>query len=106
MLNCKHDMKIKQLNQLATEMVGDGGKHNVFFVSLEGNVQLVTTDFWVAYEFWKSLTPRLSGKETMLEDRKWGVICDRSPIEDGSTKLQTWDDSESFLRRYPKYRRF
>ena len=99
-------MKIKELNKLATEMVGDSGKPNVFFVSLEGNVQMVTTDFWQAYDYWKSLTPRLSGKETMLEDRKYGVICDRSPSEHNAGKLMTWDESGMFLRRYPKYRRF
>ena len=31
-------MKVAELNKLATELVGDGKKQNVFFVTVKGNV--------------------------------------------------------------------
>jgi hypothetical protein len=97
--------KVKQLNKLATEMVGDGGKTNVFFVSLAGNIRMITTDFHEAYEYWKSFNTILySNVETALEDRKWGTICDRSPNELNNGKLMTLDESEKFLKQYPRHR--
>lgn len=80
----------KELNRMATEMVGDGKKPNLYFVSLGSNVQLVTTDWDAAYTYWLSL-PR--NVETLLEDRLIGLICDTSPVEERSTRLTTSDCS-------------
>lgn len=87
--------KIKELEAIAREMVGDGQSPNLFFVSRKGIIEMVTGDFQAAYKFWKNL-PR--DVETMLEDRKWGVIADTSPEEENSIKLVTWDDSKFFLK--------
>ena len=93
-------MKVKQLNELATAMVGDGGKTNVFFVSLESNVELVTTHFDTAYDFWKSLAAKYDYRqiESTLEDRKWGVICSREKDEEG--RWGVIDDSNQFRNRF------
>lgn len=90
---------IPQLNKLATELVGDGEKINVFFVSLGSNVQMVTTEFEPAYKLWRTLTRENSSAETYLEDRKWGVIADRSPAaEAANSRLVTHDDSWEFCK--------
>lgn len=88
-------MKSKILNRLASETVGDGKNPNLFFVSMGADVQMIAGNFNQAYKFWKTF-PR--NKESMLEDRKYGVICSTEPVEDGSKKLVTYDDSESFLK--------
>ena len=93
-------MKIKQLDELATNMVGDCGKSNVFFVSLGSNVQMITTNFDAAYTFWKELERNNRDMESTLEDRKMGTICDRSPVGETDNHLVTQDDSQSFRRRY------
>jgi len=82
--------KIESLELMAREMVGDGQSPNLYFVSLEGVIITVTRDFRTAHAEWSSLPTNV---ETMLEDRKNGVICDTSPIEDGSPILRTYDDS-------------
>jgi hypothetical protein len=66
-------VKIKQLNQLATEMVGDGKKQNVFFVTAKANVVLIAIHFETAYQYWRSLAN--ARQESALEDRQTGVIC-------------------------------
>jgi hypothetical protein len=92
-------MKVKALNKLATEMVGDGGKPNTFFVSLGANVQMVTTNFNAAYRYWCELKwSKRQQQESMLEDRRWGTICCVEPKEDGSKKLITYDESYSFRK--------
>ena len=66
-------MKIKELEQLATKMVGDGKSPNVFFVGRHGNIEAVLTHLGaedaIAYA-------RLVGATT-VEDRKTGVVWDR-----------------------------
>ena len=84
-------MKIKKLEDLAREMVGDGKSPHLYFVSIEHKgVVLVSRDFEPAYEYWKSLPRNI---ETMLEDRHVGVICSTEPQAEGSTRLVTYDDS-------------
>ena len=95
-------MKIKALNQLATEMVGDGKKQNVFFVCEQGNVVMITTDFDAAHSFWQNLA--CTRVDSTIEDRQTGVICSAGPErdEDGDVLTGTkyrWevrDDSKHF----------
>jgi predicted glutamine amidotransferase len=87
-------MRIKELNKLATEMVGDGQSPNLFFVSINGNILMVTTDFPAAHALWSRL-PR--DVETMLEDRQNGVLASTEPVDDGSKVLRTYDDSNHML---------
>ena len=88
------------LDNLAREMVGDGKSPNTFFVTLAGKVVLVTTDWEQAYDAWRRVEKRNQDKESALEDRKWGTICDRSPINEGSTPLFTRDDFSQFMKRF------
>lgn len=68
--------KVKELDALATEMVGDGGKPNVFFVTRGGKVATITRSFQLAHREWRALAN--CNEETMLEDRRTGVIASAS----------------------------
>lgn len=95
-------MKIKEIEALPRNMVGDDKKPNVFFVSdADDGVILMSRTFAVAYDFWKKLPINV---ESALEDRQYGVICDRSPDEKNPTKIVTHDDSQDFLKRHPSCR--
>jgi hypothetical protein len=84
-------MRIKKLEELASEVIGDGLSPNLYFVTEEGRgVILVSRDFDAAYDCWRFLPRSI---ETTLEDRKFGVICSTQPEEEGSKKLRTYDDS-------------
>ena len=87
-------MQIKQLNTLATEMVGDGQSPNLFFVSIKGNIMLVTPEFDTAYDYWRFM-PR--DVETALEDRQNGVLASTEPVEDESNRLVTYDDARRMI---------
>lgn len=88
-------MRIDQLEALASDMIGDGQTPDVFFVTREGNVILVTTDFDLAYDQWRQL-PRT--RESSLENRTWGCICTVEPKSDTSKRLIVIDDSAGFRR--------
>ncbi len=98
-------MKIKELEKLASEMVGDGKLPHLFFVSThEGGkksrgVILITRSFELAYMVWSNL-PRTF--ESSLEGRKFGTICSVEPEEDGSKKLIVIDDSRMFRKQHSK----
>jgi hypothetical protein len=89
-------MQSKELNRLATELVGDSQKPNLYFVSIEGNITLVTSEFDTAYDMWRYLPRDI---ETALEDRLTGCLASTAPIEDGSSKLITHDDTYMLERR-------
>jgi hypothetical protein len=82
--------KVEEVEAIARKVVGDGKSPNLFFVSQEGVILTVTRDFELAYQQWRAL-PR--NVETALEDRKNGVIADTGPVEEGSKRLVTTDDS-------------
>lgn len=65
--------KINELNALATEMVGDGKKPNLYFVTNKGNVATVTQHFEVAHREWSKFASQRV--ECALEDRLTGIIC-------------------------------
>lgn len=85
--------KIKEFEEMATSMVGDGKSPNLFFVGLKGKIITVTRDFETAYRQWQGLG---RSQETSLEDRKTGTIATVQPIEDGSEILEVIDDSHTF----------
>jgi len=66
--------KIPALEALASEMVGDGQTPNVFFVTVEGRVSLVTRSVRLAYETWSRL--HVLHRESAIEDRINGTIAD------------------------------
>jgi hypothetical protein len=82
-------MKVAALNQLATELVGDGKKQNVFFVTLKGNVVLIALDFDQAYGCWRSLAN--TRVECALEDRQTGTIA--------SAGIQKFDLNDNTVRK-------
>jgi hypothetical protein len=88
--------KIRQLEELASEVIGDNGSPNLYFVTEAGRgVILVSREFDVAYDHWRHMPRSI---ETSLEDRKIGTICSTTPYEDGSTTLVTYDDSHMVKR--------
>ena len=97
--------KIKELEHLARDMVGDGKTPNLYFVSNQGVIVTVTRDFEKAFNEWHSMSIQFPKFECALEDRLWGTICSVEPRADGTsreTELVIWDDSNSFLRKYKK----
>ena len=97
--------KIKELEELASKMVGDGKSPNVFFITLQGVVVMITLDFNEAYHKWKrvSFNGSISHHptvETTLEDRQYGCICLIQPEEDDSTKLIVSDEARQFAKRH------
>ena len=88
--------KIEVLEELARNIIGDGKTPDVFFVSDNGTIVTITTDFPTAYFAWESLKNAYPQRECALENRTWGVICAVEPIEDGGTVLTVSDDSYGF----------
>jgi len=76
--------KVKELNELASKMVGDGKKKNVFFVCDNGNTVMVTTQFHFAYSLWNHM--KNINVVSTLEDRQTGVICSAGPEYDENGK--------------------
>lgn len=105
--------KIKELDKLATEMVGDGGKPNLFFVTQKGKVTTVTRHFEVAHREWRKFA--MQRMESMLEDRRTGVIAsagveptysEKSGDFNGPEVWQIHDDSIhfKFMRKDGSYK--
>lgn len=89
--------KVARLETMARELIGDGRKPNLYFVTDEGAVVTVTRDLKVAYIHWCRLAwPAGYGvlplKESALEDRRVGVLCSVEPEHDGSKHLCIHDD--------------
>jgi hypothetical protein len=91
---CQSDRRCDELEKLATACIGDGKQPDLFFVSRKGNVQLVTTDFDLAYSVWRQ-SPSMV--ESALENRTYGVICSSEPEAYASSKLLWRDESRQFL---------
>lgn len=88
--------RLEVLEKLARELVGDGKSPNLFFVSCEGNIILISKDFDVAYAEWREHA-RARDHESALEDRKTGVIASVEPESDEpGARLLVHDDSELF----------
>lgn len=85
-----------KLQTLASNHIADGDKNNFYFVSLNGIIQTVTSDFGVAYRHWRGL-PR--NQESALEDRQYGVICSVEPKEENQNKFETFDDSQVIFKK-------
>ena len=88
--------KIKELEELASKVVGDGHGPDLFFVSVEGVVVTVTRNFELAYREWQKYSWKCE-VETALENRTYGVICDVSPVSDEDKQLRFYDASKDYL---------
>jgi hypothetical protein len=94
----KKPAKIERLEQVARDMVGDGGKPNLFFVTDQGIVVAITRDFDSAFLQWKDLADRRPRAECAIEDRKTGVLAAVEPENDEpGAKLIMYNDT-SMLR--------
>lgn len=92
--------KVPQLQKLATEMVGDETNPDVFFVSVNGTIVMVTTVFAEAYRFWDNFAKETNLQvETCLENRCYGVIASVEPKDEGSSKFIRLDPPKEFLDR-------
>ncbi len=63
---------VHEFEALATIMVGDARGPDVFFVSVGGAIRLMTTDYVVARDYWRSLPHNIV---TCLENRNEGVLA-------------------------------
>lgn len=79
------------LSALARECVGDSGSPNLFFVSLNAKVVMVTEDGDAAHDLWETFVRQSPRLESALEDRHTGCISSREPDED-TGRLVTIDD--------------
>jgi len=65
---------VEELDALPVNMVGDSGTPNVFFVSADGHVMMITLDVVAAYRYWEALSIG-NRRPTALEDRQTGVLA-------------------------------
>jgi hypothetical protein len=95
--------KIEVFAEMARNLVGDNGSPNLYFVSDRSGVFLITSDFDVAHEIWKSLP---TDQETTLEDRKTGVLASTEPeSNERGARLVTYDVAPGFRYRLSQRRR-
>lgn len=96
------NMKIKELQDMARNMVGDGKSPALYFVTTknQGTI-LVTRNFRSAYDLWRRLASTEKNNWPCLEDRKQGTICSCEPEnDDGSGKVTTFEDAAEYRRHY------
>lgn len=88
--------RIGALEQLASTFIGDGKTPDLFFVTINGIVVLVTQHYTTAYIHWRELTPILNPvNETSLENRTFGVIASLEPDEE-TGMMDRMDNSAMF----------
>lgn len=83
-------VKIRALEEMARNMVRDGKRPNLYFVTDAGIVVTVTRDVEIATKAWEKLAARRPLVESALEDRLTGCISSVEPIEDDSTILRIY----------------
>lgn len=71
--------RIKALEILARDMVGDGKKPDLYFVTDRGVVVAIETDLDAAAQRWRDLAARSPRVESALEDRLTGVLASVAP---------------------------
>lgn len=91
-------IKIRQLEDLAAKTIGDAQTPNLFFVTRDGIVVLVSVDFVVAWHYFQQLASTgRNREECALEDRQTGVLASVSPMDDDpDARLQYQDDTHTF----------
>lgn len=90
--------KIEVLQNLASQIIGDGSKSDMFFVTDQGVVVTVTRDFDTAYAHWKQLARRSPFVECALENRTVGVLASVEPDSDDDGALLEVRDDTRMLR--------
>jgi hypothetical protein len=102
----KKPARVRQFEDFARSVVGDGKAPNIFFVGIGGNVVLITSDFELAYEAWRSAAGLARGTNVsvVLEDRQTGTLADYDlhEFEIDGKMVQKWDvvdDARRFIKR-------
>ncbi len=88
--------RFQVLERLASDIIGDGKGPNLFFVTVEGKVVLVTQVFQIARDAWEALSASTT-TETSLEDRKVGVLASVEPDEDDGGRLVRLENFDLLL---------
>jgi len=81
----------QRLNELASELAGDGKSPNVYFVSAGSDVTTLTTDRRIAYQHWRAILAIRPKIAACLEDREHGILASAEPDEAGHMRLRTFD---------------
>ncbi len=68
------------LERLASEIIGDGKLPNLYFVTVEGKVIMITQDFEGARKSWSRFAAAMD-VPTSMEDRQVGVLASVEPEE-------------------------
>ncbi len=91
---------IKELQALATEMVGDSNAPDLFFVTDQGVVVTVTRCFETAYADYHRLAWRWPLVECALENRTIGCLASVEPESDEQgARLIRIDDTDMLKRK-------
>jgi len=100
--------RIRQFEDFARSIVGDGKAPNIFFVGIGGNVVLMTSDFDLAYDAWRSAASFARGTNisVVLEDRQNGTLADydlheyMDPVtEKTDERWDIVDDAHRFIKK-------
>lgn len=85
-----------ELDDLARRLVGDGRTPDLFFVTDDGHVVAVYSQFLRAYGHWRDLAARTPRRECALENRTYGVIASVDPRSETDARLIVIDASRDF----------
>src|SRR6185295_1454724 len=91
--------KIQELEALATNMVGDGRSPELYFVTDEGAVVMVSRWFRPAYDIWRYLSRQQPRRASALESRKIGLLASVGEDEEKPGKLVIRDDTEYMIKK-------
>lgn len=95
----KGPKKIKQLEELARDTVGDGTAPDLYFVTDRGTVVTVTRSLVLAYRHFRELArrdfPRLA---CALENRTYGVLASLDTDEERGPGLYLIDDVPGYAK--------
>jgi hypothetical protein len=94
--------RLECLEELARTMVGDGKSPDLFFVTVGGNVVMISREYRPAYACWKRHASASPLYECALENRQIGVIASVQPEEDDDKRLEVIDDSYTFRKELPR----
>lgn len=90
---------VQELQALPVDMVGDGKTPDVFFVSQQGIIVLITTEYELAHSYWAAIS-RNRDVETALENRTFGVIASVGPEDDEDDAKLVLTDDDFLYKRY------
>jgi len=92
--------KIKELETLARDLVGDDKTPDLFFVSRNGVIVAVDTCGNAAHKRWREISAQSPRVECALENRTYGVLSSVEPESDAdNARLIVIDDYPDWARK-------